>query len=389
MSGVCANVLTVSAWSQPQRTSFTHYYYPMAISAHHKKQKHSNKYTTTNNVCKNNLEASQSFDRNNSQYDDIQSRAKAETLRWVDNFVVPLKLCPWAAASMDAYYTCNTQQDPDDNASISIAANNNAKEKQHTCSSSRSSVQIRMVDIPSESSAVEAQDIFTEAVRIEAEGMSAMEDAARSNNGDDDSYNPNVAITFVVAVSKKTTEDADGNKGADKNGDDKISTVFEDFHTFHDSVVYMEEEYLPSIPIEIAKSDEQEVSNDAEDDDDMETLADRVAIAGFHPQWEYVSPTATCTNDGKSDISNSMEEEEQEVVQLNAISYEKRSPYPTVTIVHWSAIDTKSNEQEHEYDLGLVQHITERIAEYNSEVLSKLGVNALEEIYVRDVLLDP
>uniref|UniRef100_A0A7S2KJM9 Uncharacterized protein n=1 Tax=Leptocylindrus danicus TaxID=163516 RepID=A0A7S2KJM9_9STRA len=330
------SVSAAGAWHHPSAFIIHHPFTKAAISSIQSKSTSSTEnYAWNNNISQPNDKKEEDANHNCS----IQSRARIETLRWVDNFVVPLKLCPWAAASMDAYH------------------NND------TTTTSRSSVQIRMVDIPKKSkssNAKEAHDILTEAVRIEAEGMCAMEEDHSSASLYE--YNPNVAITFIVAVPEEETSDDDW--------------TFHDFHTFHDSVVYMEEEYLPSIPI---------ISQDGEDVEDEEdetlTLADRVAIAGFHPQWEYVS------NDNDA---ASMEE----VAQLNAISYEKRSPYPTVTIVHWSAIDNHdSKSSDDEEDLGssttMAQHITERIAEHNSEVLSKLGVDALEEIYVRDVLLDP
>eukprot|EP00816_Leptocylindrus_hargravesii_P007792 CAMPEP_0196823630 /NCGR_PEP_ID=MMETSP1362-20130617/88277_1 /TAXON_ID=163516 /ORGANISM="Leptocylindrus danicus, Strain CCMP1856" /LENGTH=367 /DNA_ID=CAMNT_0042203577 /DNA_START=150 /DNA_END=1253 /DNA_ORIENTATION=+ len=357
----------------PVSAAAWHHHYPNVSSIHPK--------SIANHAWAKSIEqSSSSFDEEANYCDNedgsmnIQSRARAETLRWVDNFVVPLKLCPWAAASMDAYHN-----DDDDDVNND---NNHAL---------RSSVQIRMVDIPSDSSAKEAQDILAEAVRIEAEGMSAMEDYASDYNfvtplsdHDEDKrrtaaslYNPNVAITFVVPVPEETNPN--------RNGDD--DWTFHDFHTFHDSVVYIEEEYLPSIPIISAISQEEE-------GDERLTLADRVAIAGFHPQWEYVSSSNSNADDNTAAADINMGVSMEEVAQLNAISYEKRSPFPTVTIVHWSAIDNDSSTamSNDDEDLGsntMAQHITERIAEHNSEVLSKLGVDALEEIYVRDVLLDP
>ena len=82
-------------------------------------------------------------------------------------------------------------------------------------------------------------------------------------------------------------------------------------------------------------------------------LADVVTVAGFHPRWEF----------GDSVGSDP------------AVSWEKRSPVPTVSVVLSQGV------------LAAGREATAGIAEHNEAVLSTLGEAATAEVFKTKVLL--
>jgi len=257
-----------------------------------------------------------------------------ESIRWCDNFVVPLKLCPWAGASMDSFHSQTLLSSKDD-VSQSRSCNH------------RPSVVFKDLSICSGMGYYEAQETLAQLVKDEALSMLTAEKDA------DVGYNPDKAITFLIVVPMK-------DESMMGNDDDWI---YNDFNAFHESVVYIEEDYLSSFEME--KSEEDEGGGE---EDEMTVLADLVAVAGFHPDWEYSELTDT---------------ESDEHIDVRAISFEKKSPFPTVTIVHWSAIDKGSQKFIDDQSLD----ITQKIAEYNAQVLNSLGTEELQKMYSKNVKL--
>lgn len=141
-----------------------------------------------------------------------------QTRNWCEKFVVPLNLCPWAAASV----------------------RNNA-------------IEILVTDQPSDFAAM-------------------IEQAADAFHQQLDRVDPNTAITLCVL---------DNNNGS--------------FEEFYDWYLDLEDSWLDQ-----ADGNEQHTAN-------------FVTLAPFHPEWEYVDK--------------------------NVVQFEKRSPYPTVSIVSTAVID--------------------------------------------------
>ena len=175
-----------------------------------------------------------------------------ETWRWCTNFVVPLNLCPWAAASV----------------------------RSNGC------LKVYLVD--------RAHDV-----------QSAVEDASNElmlaiRSGTVDA---NVAISFVV------------------------TTDYWEFGSFYAWFLDVEDAYLDS-------------------------SFDEVTLAPFHPDWQF-------------------QDDEP------ALAYEKKSPYPTISIVSRAVVDKAGKE------------VTSSIAGHNEDILLGRGYENLRELYQRQVFLHP
>jgi len=170
------------------------------------------------------------------------SNIAAETWRWCADFVVPLDLCPWAAASV------NTQ----------------------------GALQIYLAE----------QNEMEEAVHKAARQL--------RHDVEEKNADPGVAITFVVCSQREW-----------------------DFSDFYEWFEDLEESFF---------------------EDDFVTLAP------FHPEWQF--------GDGPPELD-----------------IEKRSPYPTITVVCTSVIDKAGPAA------------TEQIGEHNEQVLLDLGISKLQQFY--------
>ena len=80
-------------------------------------------------------------------------------------------------------------------------------------------------------------------------------------------------------------------------------------------------------------------------------------------------------------------------MKVSAVDYEKRTPYPTISIVMSSAIDSLVPKDDHDHDDERKESgssvVTNRIAASNEQTLCALGVDKLKEIVVNDVLRFP
>jgi hypothetical protein len=149
-----------------------------------------------------------------------------------------------------------------------------------------------------------------------------------------------VAISFVILVP---------------------TNVQSDFEPFHDFFLDLEDSLLDEC--------DEYWENDGEHHDES-TIPDacKITIAAFHPKWKFNNQ-----NDGNEIAS--------------AIDYEKRTPYPTVSIVMSSAIDAlmerdvDSKDEENSSSI-----VTNRIAATNEKTLCKLGVDKLSEMFEKEVL---
>ena len=108
---------------------------------------------------------------------------------------------------------------------------------------------------------------------------------------------------------------------------------------------------------------------------DDERFADTITLAPFHPDWKFAQESDD-EHDGNGN------EQEQDVTKNDTSSpesvlpYEKKSPYPTVTIVCTSVIDAAGED------------VTVQIANHNEERLLAEGERALRKRYQEDVIGD-
>jgi len=130
---------------------------------------------------------------------------------------------------------------------------------------------------------------------------------------------PYLGITFVVAIP-------------DKLGESKCGTLF-DFISFYDFFNDLEERILD------------------------ENIGENVTIAPFHPEWTYASPNENYNDE-------------------DPVNYEKKSPFPTISIVMSSGIELAG------------QQATSKIGLHNEEILNEMGCNRLEKLYREEVLKD-
>ncbi len=89
--------------------------------------------------------------------------------------------------------------------------------------------------------------------------------------------------------------------------------------------------------------------------DRARTIGDEITIAPFHPDWSFASSSSS----------------------QNPLDYEKKSPYPTISLVRSSVI-IKAGEEA-----------TGRIGIHNEEVLQKYGCDEVEELYQKRIVLGP
>ncbi|KAL7437274.1 hypothetical protein ACHAXM_005577 [Skeletonema potamos] len=169
---------------------------------------------------------------------------------------------------------------------------------------------------------------------------------------------PSVAISFIVLVPN--------NKNALPN-----------FGNFHQFFINLEDRLLDEC------DDYWDTVDDDDDDDEEETkdnhvqngnnpLGCEITIAAFHPEWQF---------NGSDDTTDG-----------DAIDYEKRTPYPTISIVMSSVIDNLMKERDDdngESTSSSSAPVTERIADLNEKTLCAIGVERLKEIFDEEVLRCP
>lgn len=220
------------------------------------------------------------------------------TLRWCSNFVAGLELCPWAKL----------------------------------CLLTQNAIRIKIV--PQRL----GLQYFEEAIRecaVELLQRTGHEDYC-SNFGDNVEYiDPNVGITFIVAVPDNNSSSVDTGESG-RSGQD---FGFQSFSKF----AFDLEDRLFDEADDAVEEAERTNSNI------LTPIGDAVTVAPFHPDWQF----------GQDD---------------DGLAWEKRTPFPTVSLVRSSAIDAAGEEA------------TARIASHNEATLKKLGSHALQQLYQKSVL---
>ena len=147
----------------------------------------------------------------------------------------------------------------------------------------------------------------------------------------------NVGITFVVAIR--------GEGGNVRARGDEEGFQFESFYDF-------------CTDLEDRMFDEADEA--AEKGDDVGILiGDEVTIAPFHPDWYFSTENNVNGKNGEL---------------RNPLDYEKKSPYPTISLVRTSVI------------LQAGEEATSRIGIHNEKILNECGAKRLNEIYNEKVL---
>ena len=180
--------------------------------------------------------------------------AAIETLRWCNDFVLPLNLCPWAAASVQS------------DKGIQLYSVKKAEDM--------------------EAAVYDVTQLFHQSI-VEKK------------------VDPSVAISFILC------EDLSW-----------------DFSDFYDWFCALEEDYW-------------------DDDNDLQS---KVTLAPFHPGWKFQGDEPS-------------------------LQFEKKSPYPTVTLVWTDVIDAAG------------EAVTSKIALQNEETLCGRSVQELDDMYKQNVYL--
>lgn len=181
---------------------------------------------------------------------------------------------------------------------------------------------------------------------------------------------PSVAISFIILVPMKRSSNSCND-----------SNALPDFGSFHEFFIDLEDRLLDECDdywdeIDAANEhDSNKSDNDDNTDPNFNSLGCEVTIAAFHPKWQFNGGGSTEQSDGDA-----------------AIDYEKRTPYPTISIVMSSVIESLLKEREDGVatnDDGASALATERIADLNENTLCAIGVERLKEMFDKEVLSCP
>ena len=236
------------------------------------------------------------------------------TLRWCSDFVAKMNLCPWAK--------------------LSLAAQN--------------AIRVKVVDqsLGIDSFEQIVRDSGLELLKLTGHEKYSSDDdmvGQRGAGGEKDvqCIDPNVAITFIIALPPPMDADVDCLDQEQQNLPDF------NFAPFHDFVFDLEDRLFEETD---AFAEADEVSQLHVTDDAQVPIGDWITVAPFHPAWSFA---------GDCD---------------SPVAWEKRTPFPTVSVVRSDAIEAAGEEA------------TSRIAKHNEEVLSHIGSHALQDLFRRDIL---
>jgi hypothetical protein len=287
---------------------------------------------------------------NNSSPPPIEAiHAIEATYRWATNFVRGLNLCPWAGASIDnpgaiCYW-------------VLLIDDNDGQEE------------------------VDVLDKMEEIIREAGVQLTL---ATTATNSDDDGHitiDPSVAISFIMLVPKTA---AVAGKETTNN------YYLPSFENFHEFFIDLEDRLLDECDDfwdSIDNDDDETGGEHCNDDNNVNSsiLGCDITIAAFHPEWQF--------NGGSEDGESNGDDNN---IIVHPIDYEKRTPYPTISIVMSSVIDSLMKEREEgdnnnddDSDSSSSAPVTERIADLNEKTLCAIGAKRLKEIFDKNVLECP
>ena len=261
-------------------------------------------------------------------------KAIQATHRWADKFVRQLNLCPWAGSSLDkegaiCYWALLIDDEHDDDEGMVLN---------------------------------KMEEIVREAgVQLT---LATSDDDEEGDGGG--RIDPSVAISFIVLVPLKRRTNSSNND------------ILPDFGNFHEFFIDLEDRLLDECDdywdeVDAADNDDNEETNDNTVLSNVNSLGCEITIAAFHPKWQFNGSNEQTDGD--------------------AIDYEKRTPYPTISIVMSSVIESLMKEREdggggsEDEDNGTSSALaTERIADLNEKTLCAIGRDRLKEIFDEEVL---
>lgn len=274
--------------------------------------------------------------QHNSQETSVPNeaiQAIEATHRWSENFVRQLSLCPWAPASLDTVGAIRYWV---------LVVENDSNNYENNDNNADSVILDQMEDI----------------VRKAGSQLKQITSHSSDGENDDSRIDPNVAISFVILVDaqlKQTTATSSEEKS--------FNNILPDFTTFHEFFLDLEDRLLDECDDYM-----DSIADDMHDSD--ECIGCDITIAAFHRQWQFFGNTDTKNDDTEQPID-----------------YEKRTPYPTISIVMTEAIDTLMNEDEG-ID-GSSALATRKIAKLNEKTLESIGLDRLKEMFKSEVLQCP
>lgn len=246
------------------------------------------------------------------------------THRWAANFVRPLQLCPWAGSSLDTPGA------------------------------------IRYWVLQVDTKMMQSNDVqevtFSHMESIIREAGKQLE---QITSDDINPIDASAAISFVILVPMDTNEE-------DILIESSTANTVVDFEPFHEFFLDLEDRLLDEFDEYWDAFDEENMQDVNEDE-----LPDgcKFTIAAFHPDWRFNN-----NFDGENDSTS-------------AVDYEKRTPYPTISIVMSSVIDALMDlDSEDDFDETSSSVVTNRIAASNEKTLCKLGVEKLKKMFVHEVM---
>lgn len=313
------------------------------------------------------------------------------THRWASNFVRPLRLCPWAGSSLDTpgairYWV--VVLDPNED------------------------------NIDNELNAVEVQcqRIIEGTVREAGRHLQQITSFSERNDDDEDVIDPSVAIAFVIIVSREKSSaklSLSSLQSMDQGSPQEMRLSFDSFHEFffdlEDRLLYECDVYWDEAE-ESSADDGGFDGNDSITDDTAKDapIGCEITIAAFHPQWQFSAPECDdgCNNSENDGI---VREGTISTAPTAPIDFEKRTPFPTISIVMSSAIDAlmkDRDQQQKQHNLnktdskingGDIQLIaatnysnsvpvTEKIARMNENTLNTIGTEKLMYLFDKDVM---
>ena len=155
------------------------------------------------------------------------------------------------------------------------------------------------------------------------------------------------AISFVILVPMNANNDPE---------------PLPNFESFHDFFLDLEDRLLE-------ECDEywDRIYYSEDDESNASDIPDgcKFTVAAFHRNWKFNN----VDNETRGGVS--------------AIDYEKRTPYPTISIVMSSAIDALMDENTEENSSSAV---TNRIADSNEKTLCEIGVEKLRDMFEMSVI---
>ncbi|KAL7521015.1 hypothetical protein ACHAWX_005710 [Stephanocyclus meneghinianus] len=163
------------------------------------------------------------------------------------------------------------------------------------------------------------------------------------------SIDASVAISFVILVPTKS------------NGFATSPTI--PFESFHDCFFDLEDRLLDECD---EYWDSMDDNNDNKNSEAMIPDGCKFTIAAFHPLWKFNNEDDPETDENKD--------------------FEKRTPYPTISIVMSSAIDALVEKDSRQQENNASSVVTERIAALNEKTLRKIGLEKLMSMFETDVV---